>query len=79
MNYFAHGYRFLDNPYFVAGTAVPDWLNVVNRKARVRSKHALPFIDDDDPRLAAVARACRTSSAGKAEIRTPFPGRRRDN
>ncbi len=38
MNYLAHGYRFLDNPVFAAGTAVPDWLCVVDRRVRVRSR-----------------------------------------
>lgn len=56
MNYLAHGRRFVDEPYFLAGTAVPDWLNVIARRVKVRSKHALPYIDDADPRLAAVAR-----------------------
>jgi len=56
VNYFAHGIRFLDDPYFLAGTAVPDWLNVVARRVKVRSKHALPFVDDADPLLAALAR-----------------------
>lgn len=56
MNYFAHGRRFLDDPYFVAGTAVPDWLSVVDRKVRVRDKHARPFVEDTDPRVAAIAR-----------------------
>jgi hypothetical protein len=56
MNYFAHGRAFLDDPYFLAGTAVPDWLNVIDRRMRVRSKHARPFVEDEDPCLAAVAR-----------------------
>ena len=55
MNYFAHGYQFLDNPYFLAGTAVPDWLSVVDRKVRARSKGAQALTDDEDPRVAAVA------------------------
>ena len=29
MNYFAHAIRFLDDPYFLSGTALPDWLSVV--------------------------------------------------
>lgn len=41
MNYLAHGYRFLDIPEFVAGTAVPDWLSVVDRRVRVRSRRLL--------------------------------------
>jgi hypothetical protein len=56
VNYFAHGWRFVEEPYFLAGTAVPDWLNVVDRKVRVRSKHALLHCDATDPVVAAVAR-----------------------
>jgi hypothetical protein len=56
MNYFAHGRRFLDDPYFLAGTAVPDCLGVVDRPSRVRTRQAAAFIDDADPQLAAVAR-----------------------
>jgi hypothetical protein len=56
MNYFAHAYPFLDAPYFVAGTAVPDWLNVVDRKVRCRSRHAAAFRDDECPRIAGLAR-----------------------
>jgi hypothetical protein len=56
VNYFAHGRRFVDDPYFLAGTAVPDWLSVVDRRVRVRGKHAQAFVDDPDERLAALAR-----------------------
>ena len=56
MNYFAHGRHYLDDPNFVAGTAVPDWLSVVNRRVRARSKLAAPYATDQDPRVAAVAR-----------------------
>ena len=56
MNYFAHGRAFVDDPYFLAGTAVPDWLNVVARKVKARSKLAAEFVEDADPRLAALAR-----------------------
>ncbi len=55
MNYFAHGRRFLDDPCFLAGTSIPDWMNVVDRKARLRSKQAAPFVNDKDTQLAAVA------------------------
>jgi hypothetical protein len=48
MNYLAHGARFLDAPYFLAGTAVPDWLSVVDRKVRVRRPAAAALADDDD-------------------------------
>lgn len=56
MNYLAHGRHCLDDPYELAGTAVPDWLNVSDRPVRVRSKHARPLADDADPRVASVAR-----------------------
>jgi hypothetical protein len=56
MNYFAHGRRFTDDPYFLAGTAVPDWLNVVNRRVRARAKSASAFVADPDPQVAAIAR-----------------------
>ncbi|MBI2825427.1 MAG: hypothetical protein HYX69_12140 [Planctomycetia bacterium] len=56
MNYFAHGRAFVDDPWFLAGTAVPDWLNVSDRGARVRAKHAQALVDDPDPVVAALAR-----------------------
>jgi hypothetical protein len=56
MNYFAHGRHFINEPLFLAGTALPDWLGVVNRSARVRSRRATEFIDDDDERVATFAR-----------------------
>lgn len=55
MNYFAHARRFLDDAYFVAGTAVPDWLNVVDRKVRARPAAVRPFAEDADPRVASLA------------------------
>ncbi|MEQ1827339.1 MAG: hypothetical protein ABL921_15385 [Pirellula sp.] len=38
MNCLAHAYRFLADPYFAAGTCLPDWLGMVDRKVRVRRK-----------------------------------------
>ncbi|MEE8452296.1 MAG: hypothetical protein V3R99_10290 [Thermoguttaceae bacterium] len=55
MNFFAHALPFLDDPYFAVGTGVPDWLSVVDRRLRVRSRHAEPFLDDPDPNIAALA------------------------
>jgi len=55
MNYFAHGRHFIDEPYFLAGTAVPDWLSVVDRRVRIRPRQAEPFVTADDPCLARVA------------------------
>ncbi len=37
MNYLSHGFRFVDDPYFVAGTALPDWMSVLDRRNRARS------------------------------------------
>lgn len=56
MNYLTHGYRFTNEPYFLAGTAAPDWLSVIDRKMRLRSKQAALFVEDADPQLAALAR-----------------------
>lgn len=56
MNYLAHGWRFTDEPYFLAGTAAPDWLSVIDRKVRLRSRTAAEFVVAADPLLAAVAR-----------------------
>jgi hypothetical protein len=59
MNYFSHALPFLHDPYFIAGTAVPDWLGVVDRGARVRAKSVEPLIGDLDPIADAVARGLR--------------------
>ncbi|WP_197443646.1 hypothetical protein [Maioricimonas rarisocia] len=56
MNYFAHGLPYLDQPYVLAGTAVPDWLSVVDRRARVRARTVAPHADAtgaEDAQLAA--------------------------
>src|SRR5690348_16960125 len=45
MNYFAHGLRFTDRPYFLAGTALPDWLSVVDRRVRLRGRQVRPFAE----------------------------------
>jgi hypothetical protein len=55
MNYFAHARPFLDKPYFAAGTAVPDWLCVLDRKMRVHSKAAQTLVSHPDQRVAALA------------------------
>jgi len=56
MNYLAHGFRFTAEPYVLAGTAAPDWLSVIDRKVRLRSRTAAGFTSDADPVLAAIAR-----------------------
>ncbi|QDU59069.1 hypothetical protein [Aeoliella mucimassa] len=60
MNYFSHAHRWLDrddcDPYWLAGLAVPDWLGVVARRTKCRTKHVESEFDSNDPRLAALAR-----------------------
>lgn len=52
MNYFTHALPFLlDDPHFMAGTAVPDWMSVADRQVRVRERLAEPVaegIETDD-------------------------------
>ena len=55
MNYFAHGRNALRESYLLAGTAVPDWLRMIDRRLRVRAVQAAPYIEDTDPVVAAVA------------------------
>jgi hypothetical protein len=56
MNYFAHGRGTLDRPYCLAGTATPDWLNVVDRRMRARRVNAEKYVNDPNSHLADVAR-----------------------
>jgi hypothetical protein len=44
MNYFTHALNYLDRPYFMAGTAVPDWLSVADRKVRLRPNMLQPWL-----------------------------------
>ncbi len=46
MNYLAHGWRYTDEPYVLAGTAAPDWLSVIDRKIRLRSRTAAEVVAD---------------------------------
>ena len=55
MNYFAHACPFLGDPYFMAGTCVPDWLTVVDRRVRVKRLRAEPLAGDADRQTALVA------------------------
>lgn len=58
MNYLAHAYLHLDDPYFAAGTGLPDWMSVVDRKNRPRRQYAEPVAEHRDPSIAAFARGC---------------------
>lgn len=55
MNYLAHARHYLDWPLIAAGTAVPDWLSVLNRRVRARSKRARPLLRHRDQRIVQVA------------------------
>lgn len=55
MNYLAHAFRYLDEPMYAAGTALPDWMNVINRKNRARRRFAEPVLHDPDPEVAQFA------------------------
>jgi hypothetical protein len=56
LNYFAHAIRFLNQPYFVAGTAMPDWIRLLDR-ARVSSKSTQRFIEECSSELSVEQRA----------------------
>ncbi|MEN6407926.1 MAG: hypothetical protein ABFC77_15840 [Thermoguttaceae bacterium] len=55
MNYFAHAMHCLDRPYFLAGSAVPDWLAVADRPLRLKSARVATFVGDPDPCVAELA------------------------
>ncbi len=55
MNYFAHGRHYIDRPYFLAGTIVPDLLGVVDRRIRVTLASASANAASEDPGVADVA------------------------
>lgn len=56
MNCFAHALPWLGDPWMVAGTCLPDWLAVADRRLRIRERTARQWIgstDRDLDRLAA--------------------------
>ena len=58
MNFLSHAIKFLDDPYFVTGTAIPDWVSLVpgDVRARVRRDAALALVDDENDSIAALGR-----------------------
>lgn len=56
MNFLSHSLPYLDRPVVAVATGVPDWLSVVNRKIRARSRSAIPFLEVQDSNLRDVAR-----------------------
>ena len=77
MNYFAHALPFLDSPYFAAGTAVPDWLNVVDRRVRCRSRHARAFCENPRPDVARLLALSLLGRRGFVALRGLVRGARR--
>ncbi len=62
LNYLAHAYPHLHRPYFAAGTALPDWMNVIDRKNRARRQFAEPIAQDADPDIAEFAQGVMQTS-----------------
>lgn len=56
MNFFAHALPFLDDPWFVAGVCLPDWMSVINRRVRLRKKKVELRVDDSDSPMDRVAK-----------------------
>ena len=56
MNYLAHGVRSLGDAWLLAGTALPDWLRVLDRRLRISAERAAECGRDPDPQVAALAR-----------------------
>lgn len=89
MNFLSHAINFLDDPYFVAGTAVPDWVSLVpgDVRARVRREPATQLVVDENEQVAALGRGIiqhhdddrwfHSSSAFK-EMQFDFGGRIRE-
>lgn len=56
MNFLSHAIPYLESPAMAVATGIPDWLSVVDRKIRARSRQAKPFADSPDPILREIAR-----------------------
>lgn len=54
VNYLTHGYRHLDRPWFLAGTALPDWLRTLGLRVSetALATPAPPHAEDDPGRTA---------------------------
>ncbi len=68
MNYFCHALPFLAEPYFLAGTGVPDWLSVVDREVRLKAKNVEPLIAHPNHETALVARGVLQHLADDAQF-----------
>ncbi len=45
MNCFTHALPYLDNPNFIIGTCLPDWMNVIDRKTRFRTHRVTSWLE----------------------------------
>ena len=63
MNFLAHGFRHAHEPWLLAGTALPDWVRVLARRARAPAEVAAARVSDSDPRIASLARGVVTHHA----------------
>ncbi|MBL8888968.1 MAG: hypothetical protein JNL67_03250 [Planctomycetaceae bacterium] len=55
MNYLAHAHRFLERPWFALGTLVPDFMNMVDRRARARRRQAAGLVSSADKFVGEIA------------------------
>lgn len=92
VNYLAHGRDLLDRPWALAGAALPDWLKIAERRARVVPTRLLVADDaggpaaeiaagirahhDDDARFHACAAFTEATDLVTADVRARFPGLR---
>jgi hypothetical protein len=89
VNYLAHGRDLLERPYALAGAALPDWLKIAERRARVDPARIAPRDDvgaeiaagvrahhDDDARFHACAAFTSCTDAVTADVRARFAGLR---
>ena len=65
MNFLAHGLGSLGEPYLVAGTALPDWLRVADRRLRLRTARVQPLAHPPEH-----GDLARTANAATTETRT---------
>lgn len=65
MNFLAHGRRHLDQPWTLAGTALPDWLAASERRTHLRH---VPDADPDDEAARSMARGVAAHLADDARF-----------
>lgn len=59
LNCLAHAICFLDDPWLMVGTGLPDWLSMCDRRVRLRPRHVDFESTPEDPRVIAVTRGIR--------------------